>query len=151
MTNWISITVANLNNAKVSAFVDALRTAALDHAQVERSAEIIQGVVDRIRDEVKGCKNNVLDADETKIPKGLKSIAVRFILWELKNALEMDVTEQEKIDRSDDVNYLKRVANCDVPIAVPDNPQPTPEVQPAATSPSFGNGCRRDFENRRVE
>ncbi len=145
LSNWIAITPANLNNAKVSALVDALRMAALGNNQTDRAPEIIQAVVDRIRTEVKGCKNNILDSDPTKIPKSLKAIAVRMMLWDLKNALEFEVTEAEKIDHGNDENFLKRVASCEIPVNLADNPETVEEVQPGAAQPSFGDGRRRQF------
>lgn len=151
MGNWIAITTANLNNAKVAALVDALRTAALGTGQTDRAPEIIQGVVDRLRTEVKGCKNNILDSDPTKIPKSLKAIAVRMILWDLKNSLELEVTEAEKIDHSNDENFLKRVASCDIPVAIADSPETTEEVQPAAAAPSFGAGRCRQFSRNQQD
>ena len=122
MANWINITVENLNNAKIAALVDALRTAALAEGQEERSAEIIQDVVNRIRDEIKGCATNQLDADSTKIPKGLKALAVRMVLRALKDAVEEPLTKDESDQRDLDERYLVRISKCEIPIATPDDP-----------------------------
>jgi hypothetical protein len=122
MANWVAISIDNLNNAKIAALVDALRTSALEVGQTERSAEIIEGVVNRIRAEVKGCATNQLDSDETKIPKDLKDLAVRMILRALKSAVEEPLMEDERADRDADERYLIRVSKCEVPIATPDDP-----------------------------
>jgi len=147
MANWTAITVSNLNNAKVSALVDALRTAALGAGQTDRSTEIIEGVVKAIRLEVQACKTNLVDADTTKIPTELRPIAVRMVLWELKNALEMSVTNQEEIDHGNDIKFLRRIAICEVPISTPDDPQETPTVQPAAGTPRITERARKFTRN----
>jgi hypothetical protein len=142
MPNWTAITTANLANAKVSALVDALRTAALGVGQTDRSTEIITNVVNRIRVEVQACRTNIIDSDATKIPKELLALALRLVLWDLKNALEITPTDGEKIDHTNDENFLKRIASCEIPISIADNPITAPVVQPTSASPKFGTRTR---------
>ena len=143
MPNWIEITVDNLNNAKVAALVDALRTSALADGQTDRAPEIIQNVVNRIRIEVQACKANTVDSDTSKIPAELLALAVRLVLWDLKNSLEIEVTEAERIDHANDETFLKRIAACEVPISTPENPIAATPVQSANNSPRFGPRTRK--------
>lgn len=129
MPRWIPITLANLKVAKLSALVEALRTAALGDGQEDPTDEIIEGVIARIRAEIEGCDSNVLDEDETTIPKDLKPLACRMVIREMKDRLEEPLTAQEQTAEKNDLAYLERIAACKVPIAAPDNPQSESEVQ----------------------
>jgi hypothetical protein len=122
MSNWIALTPADLPTAKVAALVNALQTAALGEGQVDPSLETIVNVTRRIRAEVKGCQKNYIDADVTKIPSDLKSLAVRMVLRDLKNRLEIPLTDDERKSWTSDERYLERIASCEVPIDMPDNP-----------------------------
>ncbi len=134
MPNWISITLDNLNNAKVAALVSALNTSALGEEQTDRATEIIADIVATIRNKVAACATNQVDADETTIPKELKPQAVRLILWAMKNALEIEVTEAEKIDHANDLKDLNAVAACQLPVSQPDDAE-EPDIQPVTPSP----------------
>jgi phage gp36-like protein len=129
MPRWTAITIDDLNDTKLAALVDALRTAALAGGQDDPSDEIIRNVVARIRAEISGCKTNVLDIDPTKIPNDLKSLACRMIIREMQSRLQEPLNEDERQEKRDDLEYLRRIAKCEVPVAVPDDPETTPEVQ----------------------
>lgn len=120
--NWISITSADLKDAKVAALVNALASAALGDGQTDPTPRIIENVTLRIRAEIKGCRKNLLDADTTKIPYDLKSLATRMIVRELQSRLQISLTEDERSEARQDIRYLERIASCEVPVAIPDNP-----------------------------
>jgi hypothetical protein len=138
--NWIPITTTDLNDAKVAALVDALRTAALGDGQDDPSPEVIASVVSRIRVEVS--RKNRTDADETRIPKSLKSLAVRMILAALKNRLEMPLTEDERRQEDRDERYLLRIAKGEVPVETPETPT-TPQVESNAGVTLASKSSRR--------
>jgi 16S rRNA (uracil1498-N3)-methyltransferase len=96
MAKWLSITVDTLNEAKVAALVEACSTAAKAGGQPDRVDGLIQGVVDEIRRKIGSCPRNQVDSDLTKIPKGLRDMAVDMIIARLKNAVELDATEDER-------------------------------------------------------
>lgn len=127
--SWTPITVADLKDAKASALVEACRTAALGAGQTDPVPNIITNVVNRIRAEVAGCNKNVLDADTTAIPNDLKSLASRMIVREAMSRLRKPLTDDEIREERNDLDYLKRIAACDVPVAEPDTPLTTAEVQ----------------------
>ena len=133
MSNWTTISVADLNDTKVAAMVDALRSSALADGQSDPSARIIQEVVSRIRAEIKGCYKNKLDIDTAKIPNSLKDLACRMIIRLLKNRLELALTEDERSDKRSDERFLERISRCEVPISTPDQPTDSGEVQPPPT------------------
>lgn len=122
MSRWVSITTANLENNKVAALVDALRTAALAEGEMDRSPLIIEEVVAHIRAAVGSCERNTLDADETRIPRDLRGLAIRLILVALKNALEIPLTDAETMAWKKDERILERIAECKLVVASPDNP-----------------------------
>jgi hypothetical protein len=146
MANWIPITIDDLNDARIAALVTAYRTKALGPGQSDPTPRIVQAVVDRIRRKVASCRTNLLDLDPTTIPKGLKEMAVLFIIVDLKGRLEEELSndEQRAIDRF--TADLNRIANCDDVVEQPDNPIDAP-VQATAGSPTISEG-RREQRNR---
>ena len=138
MSQWVSITKATLYDAKIAALVDALDTAATDASQTAgRAAGIIQGVVDDIRRKVASCRRNLLDADTTTVPQGVKDTAVDLILARLKVALEIELTEDERRQTAKRERDLNRVADCLDVVDQPDNPITAP-MEPTVAPPSFG-------------
>jgi len=129
MANWKTITADDLNDTKVAALITACRTKALAAGQADPVPGIIQGVIDAIRDEVKACPTNVLDADTTLIPKGLHRIGCRMVVRECQSRLRLALTEEEMKEWDKDTAYLVRVAKCEIPVATPITPETEPEVQ----------------------
>jgi len=142
MSNWISITLATLHEAKVAALIDACDSAALADGQANRSAGIIQGVVDHVRRKVASCRRNQLDSDLTTIPKGLRDIAVDLIIARLKTAIEQDLSQDERDNIARRERDLNRVANCDDVVDQPDNAVVAP-MEPTVPPPAFGDKPHR--------
>lgn len=136
MSNWVAITEDDLKDAKVAQLVEAYKTAALGSGQTNPIPRVIANVVARIRAEIAGCARNRLDADPNKIPTDLKSLAVRMVCRELQSRLRLPLKDDEKEEWRQDVRYLERIANCEVPVAEPDNPAADPNLQAAAARPS---------------
>jgi hypothetical protein len=141
MSNWISITKATLYDQSVAALIDACDSAALAAGQADRSTGIIQGVVDDIRRKVASCRRNQLDSDVTKIPKGLKTLAVDLVNGALKKALQLELTEDERRDVSKAERNLNRVAECLDVVDQPDTAIIAP-MEPTVAPPSFGTRTR---------
>jgi len=142
MSNWIAITLDTLHEAKIAALIDACDSAALADNQPNRSAGIIQGVVDHVRRKVASCRRNQLDADVTTIPKGLRDIAVDLIIARLKTALEMDLSRDESDNVTRRERDLNRVANCEDVVDQPDNAVIAP-MEPTVPPPAFGDKPHR--------
>ena len=136
MANWISISPADLNTTKLADLVEALRTIALAPGQADPAEEIISAVVLRLRAEIKGCQTNRLDADPAKIPGDLKDLAMRMILRQMQSRLRQKLNDDEKEEQRNDLRYLERIAQCKVPVAMPENPVEG-AVQALAPSPSI--------------
>lgn len=143
MARWTSITPDDLNDTKVAALVTALRTAALGSGQDDPVEEITANVVSRIRAEIRSCLDNLLDTDETTIPRDLKSLACRMVVREMQSRLQEALTEDERGEMRADLRYLERIAEGKVSIATPDNPQASSEVQTAGAIQIARKGCRR--------
>ncbi len=147
MSNWISITPDSLPDVKVAAKVTAFRTSALGEGQSDPAARVIADVVARIRAEISGCATNVLDADPTRIPKDLGSLACRMIVRQMQSRLGVPLKPDELTEQENDLKYLERIAACKVPVAEPDNPITTPEVQALSSMPKIAPR-RRHFTHR---
>ena len=137
MSQWIPITKATLYDTKLAALIDAFDSVALGAGQRDRSTGIIQGVVDDIRRKVASCRQNSLDADLTRLPKGLKSIALTLITAKLKIAIEQELSEDERREVITANANLNRVASGEDVVDQPDNPVAAP-MEPTFTPPSFG-------------
>lgn len=132
MPNWIAITLDTLKEAKVAALITACDEAALESGQANRSAGIIQGVVNEVRNSVASCKSNRVDEDETTIPKGLRDLTVDMIIARLKNTLEIEQTKDEAENLAWRRRQLSAIAACDLVVDQPDTPV-EPEVQAGAS------------------
>jgi len=141
--NWSAISIDDLNDAKAAALVAACRTAALGDGQADPVPNIIANVTSRIRAEISGCANNTLDADTTKIPNDLKSLAARIVMREAMSRLQQSLNDDEREEQRNDLRYLERIARCEVPVATPDDPITSREVQSTAATPRFTARTRR--------
>ena len=110
MSNWIPITINTLYEAKIALIVDLCDQLLLKDGQPGRVAGIIQGVVDEVRRKVESNRANRIDANLATVPKGLKNLVVRRVIWSLKDALEEAPTEIEKINFDKDEQDLKAIA-----------------------------------------
>jgi phage gp36-like protein len=148
--SWTAITVSDLKDAKVSTLVDACSAAALGTGQTDPVPNIIANVIARIRAEIAGCASNSLDADTTTIPTDLKSLACRMIMREAMSRLRKSLNEDEREEQRNDLKYLERIARGDVPVAAPDNPLITEEVQSTSGTPRLTARTRhfgREYED----
>lgn len=146
MPRWIPITVDDINDQKLAPLVEALRTAALAAGQTDPTPRLTQAVVDRIRRKIASCHNNRLDSDTTKIPAGLKTMAVELVYAELKGRLEEPLTEDERRKLSVIDTDLNRIASCTDTVEQPDDPI-DPPVEASSGTPSITCG-RRERLNR---
>lgn len=148
MSRWISITVEDLEDAKVAAMVDALRTAALQSGQTDPAPRRIQTVVDNIRRKIASCPQNQLDADTTTIPASLLDMAVDLILADLKGRLEIELTQDERDALARHTRDLDRIASCQDSVEQPDDAIDA-EVQSTAGTPSVTTDRHLDRRARR--
>jgi hypothetical protein len=143
--SWLTVTIDHLKERKVAALVTALQTAALEEEQADPVPAIIASVTADIRRRIKACRNNVLDADATKIPGDLLDIACRMVLRVAKGRLEIELTQDERDFNRDDVATLDAIAACDLPVEATTNPESTATVQAAAPRPVI-NAKTRYFD-----
>ncbi|HEV2692093.1 MAG TPA: hypothetical protein VG347_04285 [Verrucomicrobiae bacterium] len=143
MSNWITITIATLNEASIAALITACDTAALADNQAPRSAGLIQGVVDDIRRKVASNSKNRLDTDPTKIPKGLKGIAVTLINAKLNIAITNELNEDQRREVSTANQNLNRVASGDDVVEQPDDPLPSYEEMQTSNGVTHKAGKRK--------
>ena len=140
MSNWITITKADLYNSKVAALIDAANSVSLGAGQTDRTTGIIADVTMEIRRRV--ARANQVDANASAIPGGLKPLAVDMIYCRLKIALEMQLTEDERLALKQRENQLDRIADGRDVVDPPDNPIAANPVQ-TIPSPSFGRWPQR--------
>lgn len=126
--SWLAITLATLKEAKIAALIDACDSAALGVSQANRSAGIIQGVVNEIRNAVATCRGNQVDSDTAKIPASQRDLAVDLIIARLKGAIEQALTEDERTNLTERHRQLRDIAKCELVVDQP-NDAVAPDVQ----------------------
>ena len=140
MSNWIAITTATLYEAKIAVVIDLCDTLLKATGQADRSAGIIQGVVDEVRNSV--AKRNRVDSDTTKIPKGLRDLTVDIVIAKLKNALDDELTKQETENVAYRRQQLRDIEKGDGPaIDLPDTAI-NPVIESPVPAPAFGERTR---------
>lgn len=138
-TPWTTLTVAQLNDAKAAALVEALRTAALAVDQPDPVPGIITDALNRIRMEIAAGGRTVLSADATKIPPSLHRLGLRMVLREGQSRLNalgaLPLSEDERTEEKNDLRFLERIAKGEITVEAPDDPESTPTVQAVSPSP----------------
>ena len=135
--------MATLYEAKVAVLVDAADAVALKNGQANRSAGIIQAVVNDIRRKIASCKRNRLDVDTTAIPDGLKNVAVDMIIARLKIAIEQELSQDERNQLAVHERNLNRIASGDDVVEQPDNPLPSYQEMHVSQGVTAKADCRR--------
>jgi hypothetical protein len=126
---WITITKDTLYEANIAALIDACDTAATADSQSGgRATGIIQGVVNEIRNAVATCRGNQVDVNAATIPQSLRDLAVDLSVARLKNALGMELTQDERDNVTERRRQLRDIAACDLVVDQPDTAV-EPEVQ----------------------
>lgn len=147
MTAWISISSFDLVTAKAAALVEQLRDAALEDGQTDPTPEIITEVVARIRMEIAGGGKTTLSADTTRIPPSLKSLALRMVLRQAQSRLNaagaLPLSEDERKEWDKDERLLERIAQGEITVETPDDPEAVPTVQSVSPPPSIRARRRR--------
>ena len=118
--NWITLTIQDLYNSKVAALIDAANSVALGAGQTDRITGTIADVTLSIRRQC--ARVNLLDADTTKIPGGLKTVAIDVIYCRLKRALEMELSEDERNELKRGEDTFLRIGEGKEFIDPPDTP-----------------------------
>src|SRR4051812_2147860 len=116
MSRWVTITVDDLNDAKVAALIDACRTAALGAGRTDPMPRIIADVTTEIRLAVASCRTNRLDADDTTVPGNLKRLGCRMIVREMMSRLQQALSDDEQRERDNDRDDLGRVSKCELAV-----------------------------------
>jgi hypothetical protein len=122
MAKWINIQISDLYDYLGATQLNALKTKELATGQSNPIGEIIDDITARIRAEISGNKNNLLSADKSNIPQDLKSSACYLILESAQTRLPCLKLTADQIRLANDAKeYLKRIAQGEVPVSVPDD------------------------------
>ena len=135
MATWTTIQIEDLYDYLCAAQLSALQNIQLSEWQINPIHEIIDDVTARIRAEISGNKLNLLSADKTKIPQDLKSCACYIILESAQTRLpSLKLTADQIRLASDAKDYLKRIAQGEIPVSIPDDAIPNTDF-------SRNSGC----------
>lgn len=147
---WITLTEDDVITKLSGPETAAMKTAALQAAQVDPLPEVIEQVVLEVRGRVSACAANTLGAAGT-IPDELKGAAINRIRYELATRLPVASLLTDARIRANDqaIALLRDVGSCDFAIVPPENPAPETE-QPGSGTPRI---CRprRQFTDRRQD
>ena len=132
--SWVTVSREDLKMYVVSALVEAIDSAALGDAQLDRFTQVHADTIAEVRVAAKGKTSNVLDSDPAKIPQSLRSAACWIICQYMAQGLGVEMTEAQLNEVTQARQRLSDVARGDVPVEVPDSPDTTPDVQTAANA-----------------
>ncbi len=131
MSNWTTIVLQDLYDAKAASIIDLARTLALETGQTDDpSVAAISAAVSRIRSAIS--TGNDLDVNAAKIPNSLKELGVRMAIRFLKGRVEMELTKQDIDDQRDDLSWLNRMTDAKLVFEQPDNAGGRAEMQERA-------------------
>ena len=150
MPAWITITLADLQDARVAELVTAFREEALGDDQADPMPRQIQTVTDEIRRCIAFCPSTPLDADPATVPAGLRALAVEKIIRTMKGRLLQAFTDDEKDAERLYQKRLEQLTRCEWPVDKPDNPLGTPitsaggniQVVSSRSRPATGDSLR---------
>jgi hypothetical protein len=142
MSNWVSITDADLLKTKMAPLMEALRTAAIADGQEDPVDEIRADVIVRVRNKVATCSTNKVDAVTTTIPASLKGLACRMIVREAQSRLQMGLTDDEREEMRVDERELTAVARCELVVEQPEDAVEAP-VQAVQPGPTISGRAKR--------
>ncbi len=125
MANWKSLTADHLKASGMGFVVDKARTSST--GDVDPVDQAIEDAVARVRRAITG---SALDADVTKVPKSLHSLAVRMALFTLMTRLTIPLSLDQQKMRDADNSDLLRISDKRIPVEVPDVSGGTAEMSP---------------------
>jgi len=124
MSSWTTLATADIYAGLVAAQIDILRTRALAPGQADPLPTLICDITARIRAEVRTCRRNRLDRDDTLIPPELKLAASHLALESLQTRIPNLALTADQTRLADNARQLLlRVANGEVAVSTPDNPE----------------------------
>ena len=118
MRNWTTITSDDLKAAGHGLIVDRAQTLAT--GAVDPIIDAIDNAVARVRRAVQA--GNTLDTAATKVPRSLKAVTVRLVLFALMERIGLPLSEDQRKTRENDNSDLLRIADRKVRIEPADNP-----------------------------
>lgn len=149
---WITISAEDLNDYQVAKIVTAARTKALASGQADPFDVVMPDVAARVRAEIRGCKSNRVSLTPNSVPPDLRSQTVLLIIEAMQSRLPgVQLDEGIRGMIKDAKDYLRRISLCQVPIGIPDDPEPVSDVQSGGmieTAAVGNSGNSRDELNR---
>lgn len=142
MANWFTISAGDLNDRKVAELVTALREEALAVGQTDPMPRIIADVTNEIRDAIGFSGRYTLDANPAALPNGLKEIAVKKVVRDMKGRLQQALDKDEETDAEIYEARLKALVKGEWPVGDPDTPLSPAPVQTASASPRIKTKVR---------
>lgn len=130
MPAWITITAADLDEARVAELVAALRQEALGVGQSDPMPGIIQKIVDEVRSCISFCHSTRLDVDPAKIPANLKDMVVQKVIRVMKARLLQPQSDDEKAEEATYQRRLVLLTKCEWPVDTTETPIAVATVQP---------------------
>jgi hypothetical protein len=125
MPNWTNISLDDLKASGHGLIVDRAQTLAT--GGVDPVTDAIDNAVARVRRAVQA--GNALDTVATKVPRSLKAVTVRLVLFALMERIGLPLSEDQRKTRENDNSDLLRIADRKVRIEPADNPN-TDEAGP---------------------
>jgi hypothetical protein len=130
LSAWITITADNLNEYQAAKLIAAAREKALKAGQPDPFLAVMPDVINRMRDDIRGCKTNQVSATPLTVPPGLRGEAVLLTVEAMQSRLPgITIEDDLRILINDAKARVKRVSKCEIPIETPNDPLTPSDVQ----------------------
>jgi len=145
-TTWITLTAADLTDARAASLVEAVRLKVRDPGQRDPLA----GLIDSVISELRGCigfkSHAKLSATAGTIPPNLSLLAKEKICRVMKGRIAMALTDAEKEDERSYQSRLAALRDGEWPVDLPTDPMDS-TAQTGTPSPSIKK-THREFSRR---
>lgn len=149
MTHWITLTADMLAEVIDRAELEAITAADTDGTVIPG---IIQDVTEAIREAIAGNAANVMDQDDTTIPRTLKPEALDMIAWRLLKRFAVMVSEDRDKANTAARERLEAVRAGTHRVIAPDGRMPVPPGKRPYVQgprPAYGSGAPGLFPSPR--
>lgn len=138
MSNWVTITDADVQDAASDKVLTALAGEKLADGQTDPTPRSIADVVAQVRNACSGNRRNPVDAFAGTVPASLRRITADLIVFDLMRRLKMPLTDDERKTLERHEARLDRIRRGEELVELPDNPT-DPVVAGTAGTPSISN------------
>ena len=145
MSNWVTITIADVKDYLVAAQVSAMEAKALGAGQANPVDAAIENTIKNIRRHIRDCASSLIDADETKIPDDFLQHGCYLVIAAAQPRLKLELTEDQRARIKEANAELIRYSECKRSVPLADTPESPAQSQTVSPAPKISTNRTRQF------